>query len=224
MTVLYEDSSLIVCVKPAGVLSQPREGKEEESMISLLAAHFASAGEKAIPYPVHRLDRQTGGVMVFAKTKAAAAALSQAAGGDGMKKEYLAVTEGIPAEKEAALTDLLFFDRARDKSFVVTRARRGVHEARLSYATRATLPPCEERPPLALLAVRLYTGRTHQIRAQLASRRLPLYGDARYGARTRGGFGLFAASLSFPHPKDGKELCFSALPEGLPFSLFSLEE
>ena len=218
MTILYEDNTLIVCAKPFGMLSLPKEGGREESMLSALAAR----GEGTAPYPVHRLDRQTGGVMVFAKTKQAAAELSAAAAGDGLQKVYLAVTEGIPAEEEAQLCDLLYIDRTRDKSFVVTRKRRGVHEARLTYRLLATLPAADGQPPLSLLRVALQTGRTHQIRAQLAARRLPLYGDARYGAKTRGTLGLFAASLSFCHPQSGKEMTFTASPEAfLPFSRFS---
>ena len=221
MDVLYEDSSLIVCKKPAGMLSTPKEGSKEENLLSLFSAMFAARGKGEVAYPVHRLDRQTSGVMVFAKTKQAAAALSAAAAGDGMKKEYLAVTEGIPEKETEELCDLLFFDRARDKTFVVTRMRRGVHEATLSYRTLAALPATGNRPPLALLHVQLGTGRTHQIRAQLASRHLPLYGDARYGAKTRGNLGLFAYTLTLTHPQSGKQMCFEGLlDEALPFSLF----
>lgn len=223
MTVLYEDKWLIVCRKEPGVLSQPKEGAAGgDDMLSRLARLFEERGEATVPYPVHRLDRPTGGVMVFAKSAAAAASLSRAAAGDGMKKEYLAVTEGTPATESGELCDLLFFDRGKDKTYVVKRLRRGVHEARLSYETVAVRPAdalCAR--PLTLLRVRLGTGRTHQIRAQLAARHLPLYGDARYGAATRGPLGLFAASLSFPHPQDGRPLTFTAeVLQELPFSLF----
>lgn len=222
MTILYEDNDLIVTVKPAGLLSVPKEGKKEDSALDRLSALLAARAEAAVPHPVHRLDRQTGGLMVFAKHAAAAAALSAAVAADGMQKEYLAVLEGTPAERQGRLCDLLYFDRQRDKTYVVTRARRGVHEARLAYevlATRAGDGDCPQ--PLSLVRVRLETGRTHQIRAQFASRRLPLYGDARYGAKTRGSLGLFAAALSFPHPAHGKAMSFAATPEaGLPFSFF----
>jgi 23S rRNA pseudouridine1911/1915/1917 synthase len=163
--------------------------------------------------------------MVFAKNPKSAAALSASAAGGGMKKEYLAVVEGVPAQQAAKLHDLLFFDRQRDKTFVVDRMRRGVKEASLSYELVATRAPDESCPvALSLLRVRLESGRTHQIRAQFASRRLPLYGDARYGAKTRGELGLFAATLSFPHPKTRQALSFSATPPAaLPFSLFGGE-
>jgi 23S rRNA pseudouridine1911/1915/1917 synthase len=215
MTILYEDSELLVCVKPAGMLSVPKEGSREDSLLGRLGTLLSEKGEQP-PYPVHRLDRQTGGVMVFAKTKRAAAALSAAAAGDGMQKEYLAVLEGIPTAAEGRLCDLLYFDRQKDKTYVVTRARRGVHEARLTYTLLATKEADETCPfPRSLVRVRLETGRTHQIRAQFASRHLPLYGDARYGAKTRGSLGLFAASLSFVHPKDGRICRYETAPEGV---------
>lgn len=221
MRILYEDGEIVVCIKEAGVLSQPSAKGNEADMTALLAAHFEENGEPATPFVVHRLDRATSGVMVYAKTERAAARLSLAAAGEGMKKTYLAVTEGVPREAEGELTDLLFFDRARDKSFVVDRARRGVKEARLSYTLEKTVE--QDGRVLSLLRVTLGTGRTHQIRAQLASRRLPLYGDARYGAKTRGALGLFACSLTFPHPKTGKELTFSAEPSGTPFDFFATD-
>lgn len=224
MTILYEDAWLIVCQKEAGILSAPKEGKRiEPDMLSLLADLFASRKEKTSPYLIHRLDRPTGGIMVFAKDQKTAALLSHAATTGNLQKEYLAVVEGIPHETQGTLCDLLFFDRAKDKTYVVKRPRHGVKEARLSFktvATRATTT--EKEPSLSLLQIHLETGRTHQIRAQWASRQLPLFGDVRYGAATRGPLGLFAAALSFPHPHTGEALCFSAQsPDILPFSLFS---
>lgn len=218
MQVLYEDGDIIVCVKDAGVLSQASEKGKEADMTALLAAHFAENGEAATPHVVHRLDRGTGGVMVYAKTEKAAAALSADASGEGMKKTYLAVIEGKPAEPMGELTDLLFFDRQKDKTYVVNRARRGVKEARLSYEVKGST--VQDGRELTLVRVALHTGRTHQIRAQFASRRLPLYGDARYGAKTRGALGLFACSLTFSHPKTGEERTFSAEPVGAPFDFF----
>ena len=215
--ILYEDAAVVVAVKPAGILSAPAEGRRERSMPELLSPD-------APLFVVHRLDRPTAGVMVYAKTAAAAAAL-QATG--EMEKIYLAVVEGSPAEKSGTLVDLLFFDRGKDKTFVVKKPRRGVKEARLSYEVlENVLPPsepavCAPRPPLSLLRVTLDTGRTHQIRAQFASRRLPLAGDRRYGAKTGGNLGLLAWRLSFVHPTSGKKMTFEApFSEEEPFSLF----
>lgn len=198
--VLYRDPSLLVCVKPAGVLSQPAPG-EEESLLSLLGAQ-----EDCVLYPVHRLDRGVGGVMVCAKTSRAAAALSAAVQSRILEKIYLCVTRGRPQQPEAVLQDLLLHDRARNKSFVVTRKRSGVKEASLSYRV---LAQNEDR---TLLAVRLHTGRTHQIRVQFASRRLPLIGDGKYGGG-RGTLALWCASLDLRHPADGRPMAFFAPPE-----------
>jgi 23S rRNA pseudouridine1911/1915/1917 synthase len=221
--VLYEDAALLVTVKPSGMLSAQAEGKGEKSLPELLSPD-------APLFVVHRLDRPTAGVMVYAKT-AKAAAFLQTEG--EMEKTYLAVCEGVPEERAATLCDLLFFDRTKDKSYIVTRARRGVKEARLSYEVEQTvtrlsvgrgLAPAAlpaDGPPLTLLRVTLDTGRTHQIRAQFAHRGLPLCGDRRYGAKTNGTLGLFAHRLSFVHPTSGKRMTFEApMPDEGPFAAF----
>ncbi len=213
MRILFEDEHLIVCIKPAGVLSQ-NDDKGRESMISLLGGVF----------PVHRLDRETAGVMVFAKTERAAAAMSKLVQShEDFRKEYLAVLEGEPEQDEARLCDLLFHDVAKNKSFVVRKERRGVKRAELSYRVCDTVMTPEGRT-LTLVRVRLYTGRTHQIRVQFASRRLPLAGDRKYGASAdAGGLALFASGLSFCHPITKKELSFALLPESEgAFGLFDL--
>lgn len=219
MEILYEDRGLIVCKKPAGMLSQPAAGKGGEDMTALLAAHFAARGERATPHVVHRLDRATAGLMVYAKDPRTAAKLSTAAAGEAMQKVYLAVVEGTPDPAVGEMTDLLFFDRAKDKTYVVDRARRGVKEARLSYQVEETVTA--NGVTLSLVRISLGTGRTHQIRAQFAARRLSLYGDARYGAKTRGPLGLFAAALTFPHPRNERPMTFTAMPDGAPFDLFA---
>lgn len=194
---LFEDDALLVCVKPRGVLAAA-DASGAVSMASLLAPRAV--------YPVHRLDRDVTGVMVFAKTKAAAAWLS--GGKAALQKDYLAVTEGVPPQSEAELTDLLFHDRVRNKTYLVKRRRAGVKEARLAYRTLAELPGGR-----CLLLVHLFTGRTHQIRVQFGGRGLPLCGDRKYGAHSGGELALFAWRLAFVHP-DGTELCFT-LPEAL---------
>lgn len=200
LSVLYSDGEIAVAVKPAGVLSQSDE-KGRDSMLSYLKELLG--GEV---FPVHRLDRETAGVMVFARTSKAAAALSAALAEKRFVKEYLAVLTAEPKEKEGVLEDLLFFDRGKRKVFPVKRARRGVKDARLRYVLQ------ESREKLSLVKVYPETGRTHQIRVQFASRRMPLYGDRKYGG---GGdaLALFCSSLSFPHPISGELLTFSSSPE-----------
>lgn len=203
MMILIEDEYLAVCLKPAGVLSQSGDGND---MISLLNAHFAENGEKAEAFPVHRLDRETAGLMVYAKNAKSAAALSKQAEQNKIKKRYYAVVKGSPAEKSAVLKDLLFRDKQKNKTYVVNRMRKGVREASLEYEVMS------ENGGLSLVDILLHTGRTHQIRVQFSSRKMPLYGDGRYGGGG-GNLALFAHTLEFTHPNSGERLTFSAKPD-----------
>lgn len=198
--ILYQDQEIVVCIKPRNVLSQA--GKPgETSMPGLLKEQLGSE-----IYPVHRLDRQVGGVMVYAKTQASAAYFSREIQQGNLKKEYLAVVHGCPEADSGELNDLLLHDARKNKSYVVSRMRGGVKKARLSYAV---LRRVEDR---TLVQVRLFTGRTHQIRVQFASRKLPLIGDGRYGGGS-GELALWSVRLTFRYR--GKELCFTELPESL---------
>lgn len=213
MNILFEDRHIIIAVKPAGILSQQGDG---ENMIDIL-----SLGRGEI-FPIHRLDKNVGGVMVFAKTKSAAAKLSALVQQNGIKKEYLAVVRGIPEEKSAVLEDLLFKDSSKNKSFVVKRMRKGVKKASLEYDTLATVKDGEEN--LTLLKILLHTGRTHQIRVQFSSRKLPLLGDGRYGGKSgKCDVALWSHALTFTHPFTGENLHFDALPpDEYPWILYSL--
>lgn len=187
--ILYEDKHLLVCVKPRGVLSQS-DSHGNAAMPELLSAQCGG-----VFFPVHRLDREVAGVMVYARTKEAAAKLSQLVSDhDRFVKQYLAVVEGTPEEKNGVFEDLLFHDRFKNKTYVVDRMRGGVKAAKLFYEVLF------EKEGKSLVRVRLYTGRTHQIRVQFASRGLPLAGDRRYGAASDGAIALFSETLSFPHP------------------------
>ena len=161
IAILYEDRHLVVCVKPAGVLSQDAG---ENSLPGLLRAQLGTDYVGV----VHRLDREVGGVMVYAKTPGAAAALSRSVQERTLEKTYLAVLRGIPEASTGTLEDLLFHDQNRNKTYVVDRVRKGVRDARLDYKVLET---AGER---TLVRIRLHSGRTHQIRVQFASRRLPL--------------------------------------------------
>ena len=206
MEILFEDSAVIVCVKPQGVLSQS-DKNGGESMITRLREH--TGGEI---YPVHRLDKETGGVMVYAKTSAAASALSRDISERRFDKDYLALAHGTPEKESDTLCDLLFHDRAKNKSYVVKRERRGVKKAVLEYKLLEIKEIDGEK--YSLLSIKLHTGRTHQIRVQFAHRKMPLAGDKKYGAQD--GFsslGLWAYKLDFINPETHKNTEFTALPQ-----------
>lgn len=207
--ILYADAAVAVVVKPAGVLSQ---GDAEDAMPALLQKQLGGT-----IFPVHRLDQPTGGVMVYARTQDAAAKLSAQMQSEAFGKEYLAVLDGTPEPAEGELHDLLFFDRQKGKSYAVRRKRAGVKDARLAYRVLA------QAEGLTLVRVRLFTGRTHQIRVQFSSRGWPLTGDGKYGSRNnRCTPALWSAELHFAHPVTGETLTFrSQPPEAYPWTLFS---
>ena len=206
LTILYRDEAVAVCIKPAGADAQ-------RGMPALLQARCGGRF-----YCVHRLDRDVGGVMVYAASPAAAASLSRSVADGQLEKDYLAVCAGHPDPASGVLRDLLFPDAAKNKTYVVKRQHKGVKEALLQYET------LDRRGGVSLVRVRLLTGRTHQIRVQFASRGMPLLGDIKYGSRERvRGIALWSASLSFPHPLSGERLRFSAPPPiTVPWDRFSL--
>ncbi|MBQ8641672.1 MAG: RNA pseudouridine synthase [Clostridia bacterium] len=202
MKIYYKDRYLAVCRKEPGVLSE--HTPEGNGMPDLLAAELGLSPEQV--YVVHRLDRTTGGLMVFALDGKTAAHLSEEIREGRFEKTYLALAEGVTEGGE--MVDQLYFDRGRNQSFVVKK-RPGAREARLSYATVGVYPsPWPEAEKVSLCRVRLETGRTHQIRVQFASRKHPLAGDRKYGAKTRTkDCVLWSAMLAFRHP-DGRTLRF----------------
>ena len=201
LDLLYFDSDIAVCVKPAGVLS---EGDGKNSMPYLLSLELKERGIDASVFVVHRLDKETEGLTVFALNEASAAALSRSFQNGDAVKIYHALCVGVIEKDADILCDLLFYDRGRGKSFVVDRERKGVRKASLEYSV---LRRFSDR---TLLSVRLHTGRTHQIRVQFASRGHALCGDRRYGAPSEYGnkLCLCAVSLSFTHPRTKERMSF----------------
>ena len=188
MEILYSDKDLVVLVKPVGMDSE----------------HKVPAALGGEIYPIHRLDKNVGGVMVYAKTKTAAAALSKAVQEGTMVKEYVATVHGCPPET-GDWEDLLWKDSAKNKVFVVKRERKGVKKARLEYK-RLT------EGETSLVRIRLHTGRSHQIRVQFSSRGFPLVGDRKYGGKDNSPAPmLFSCKLTFPYGKQTVE--FEKLPD-----------
>lgn len=205
INVLFENKDLLAVEKPSGMLSEG-DGKD-----SVLTALFPAHGAL---FPVHRLDRETGGVLLLAKTSGAAARLSEAFRNREVKKEYLALLSSEPEEKEGGFCDLLFFDRSKNKVFPVKKERRGVKDARLRYKVEA------QKEGVTLVRVFPETGRTHQIRVQFASRRLPLLGDRKYGGKPASVFGLYCTRLQLPGEAGAAPLTVSATPSGELWDLF----
>lgn len=192
MEICYEDSRFVIAVKPVGLDSETEFPRALEAQ---LGGTF---------FPIHRLDKNVGGLMVYARTREAAAELSKAVQAGSMVKEYLAQVHGTVPET-GDWEDLLWKDSRKNKVFVVKRPRAGVREAKLSYKV---LVPGER----SLVRVHLYTGRSHQIRVQFASRGYPLVGDHKYGSRAKEEtIRLFSAGLKFPWK--GKEMAFTLEPD-----------
>lgn len=188
MKILFTDKEITVLVKPVGMDSEHEVPQ-------------ALGGEV---YPIHRLDKNAGGVMVYARTKAAAAVLSKAVQEGTVVKEYVAMVHGAPPQ-QGDWTDLLFKDSSKNKVFVVKKERRGVKQARLEFRRHSA-------GETSLVSIRLHTGRSHQIRVQFSSRGFPLVGDHKYGARDQATAPLlFSWRITFPWR--GKMLQFEALPD-----------
>lgn len=207
--IIYESKSYIVCEKPVGVLSEDAQNGEK-GMVALLSEKYGEI------HLLHRLDRNVAGVMVFARTKKAAADLSRDIQNGRFYKEYLAVLEGEPQEKSGIYKDLLFKDSAKNRSYVVDRMRRGVKDASLEYAVLAG----GER---SLVRVKLHTGRTHQIRVQFSHRKTPLCGDGKYGGRDKNcDVALHSYRITFFNPDSGEKTVYASLPDfgKYPWSLF----
>ena len=224
MNILYEDTALVVLDKPVGLTS-------EEGVPAALRQRWGRPD--AYVGVIHRLDTGVSGLMVYARTPGAAAALTKqvtesqqayaildgrAEAGPGAPaqpcflKTYRAVIAGGPDEQlppEGILRDYLFKDSRKGRVFPVSRPRKGVREAVLEYRIVQTAGEN------SLTEITLHTGRTHQIRVQFASRKHPLTGDGKYGSRVKGSIALQSCGLQFLHPETGKPMAFTLpLPEG----------
>ncbi len=221
MNVIYEDNHLLVVEKPYGVPSQADESGDAD-MQSLGKAYikekFAKPGNVYLGL-VHRLDRPTGGVMVFARTSKAAARLTAQIQSGAFEKTYLAVLTGKPPERAGTLKHYLVKDEAAHTARVSAKDAPGAKMAALEYETLA------QRDGLFLVRIRLITGRFHQIRAQMADVSASVYGDMKYGARQiKAPLALHAHQVCLDHPTTGTRMCFSSKPVRHPFTMFDIPD
>lgn len=212
MKILYEDKYMLVCEKPVGVESQI-SSKGKSDMPTLLADYRRERGEDAYIGVVHRLDTATGGAMIYSKREDMTGKLSALVQSEDYEKTYLAVVHGAPEETSGEMRDLLFHDKMKNKSFVCSKKRSGVKEAILKYRVIGTVERADG-DKMSLVEIKLVTGRTHQIRVQFASRKMPLVGDGKYGSRDNGATcALWSHKVRFTHPITKKTIECESRPE-----------
>lgn len=231
--ILYEDSQILVCVKPSGVPVQTKSMGTPD-MVSLLKSYLSLQRQKGVPYigVIHRLDQPVEGILVFAKSPGAAGKLNRQLTGGQFGKHYLTVVCGCPKMKEDTLTCYMKKDGRSNTSRVCEKQEADAKYAELSYRLIQSVSSPEETgmksfdvPLLSLLHVELRTGRHHQIRVQLADAKLPLWGDTKYNPAFAGRRGYFpvalcAYRLCFCHPETKKPMEYKITPEGPGFSPF----
>lgn len=247
--IIYEDQSVLVCRKPAGLATQTASGFQEDMVSELKNDLSRKTGEKN-PYLglVHRLDQPVEGLLVFGKTKSAAAELTKQLSDGRLHKQYIAVLEGVLQEREGTIVDYLKKDGRNNLSMVVSKGDNAAKRAELCYRLLAAHEGC------CLVQIEIATGRHHQIRVQMAHLGHPLRNDNKYGARAgqchdkagyigaphdsliwqsgfamqshftpKGGLALCAYILSFAHPASGKRMEFMVRPENPAFAAFAEE-
>lgn len=204
MELIYVDKDIVVCIKPARVLSTDEPGGLPDLIREALG------NPKADVRTVHRLDRVVSGLMVLARNAQAASELSRQVREDEFDKEYLAVVHGAPEDVAGTYRDLLLRNKPERKTYVVEEPGKGVQEAILDYQLLGT------KTDLSRVRIQLRTGRTHQIRAQFSSRGLPLVGDRKYSLlEDNCEIALWSHRIGFTHPKTGERMTFTKEPPNI---------
>lgn len=224
LNVLYEDNHLLIVEKPRNMLVQ-EDIEGDPDLLNLGKEYLVKKYNKpgaAFLGLVHRLDRPVGGVILFAKTSKAAARISNEIRLNRFERKYLTVVRGTPKDKNGKLTDFLLKDTQKNKSAVVHPATEGAKKAILRYNVLA-VNPAED---LSLLEVELETGRSHQIRVQLAHMGHPIYGDQKYGQKENKvgqQIALWASSISVKHPTKEEIVAITLKPPyEYPWNLFTI--
>ena len=222
LDVIYEDNHILVVVKPQNVPSQEDESLDE-NMVSLVKNYLKEKYQKpgnVYVGLVHRLDRPTGGVMVFAKTGKASARITEQLKSQEMKKTYLAVVNGVVKEDSKELVNYLKKNTRTNTVMVVPELTTDAKKAILNYQV------LERKDKVTLVAVRLKTGRSHQIRVQMKNIGHPIFGDVRYGGDilSKGhNLALWAYKLEFKHPITKEQMTFTVYPpkDLIPWKIFT---
>jgi len=212
LKVLFEDNHIIVVEKPVNVPSQGDKTGDID-MLTIIKKYikekYNKPGDVYLGL-VHRLDRPTGGVMVFARTSKSASRLSEQVRDKKMHKKYLCIVDGKMESQTGSMRDFLLKNEKNNISKVVKEGTKNAKEAVLDYE----VVKYNDQINMSVVKVDLHTGRHHQIRVQFASRGHSLSGDQKYGTRGRGKqLALWAYSLSFIHPTTKEELTFEDYPE-----------
>ena len=225
LKILYEDNQVVVAIKPQNIPSQADESGDKD-MLSLVKEYvkekYNKPGEAFIGL-VHRLDRPTGGVMVFARNSKSAKRLTEQFKNHTTEKIYYAVTTKVVREKSKTLVNYLEKNEKENIVKVVPMLSSGAKKAELTYRE------LENNGQMSLLEVKILTGRSHQIRVQLSTLGYPLYGDGKYGKNkdvATKNLGLWAGKLSFIHPTTKEKMVFMACPdtEKEPWKNFRMEK
>ena len=223
LIILHEDNHVIVVLKPQNIPSCEDESKDRDMLTIIkdyIKVKYDKPGNVYLGL-VHRLDRPTGGVMVFAKSSKAAARLSEQIKNGDFEKRYFAVLVGTPKEEKATLTHYMKKNAINNMVYICPPTVSGAKFAELEYSL------VEKTESLSLVDVRLHTGRSHQIRVQMNAIGTPIYGDMRYGGEkaVKGNLALWAYYLSFTHPVSKERMVFRVQPpkDRSPWTSFNTE-
>lgn len=222
LKILYEDNHIIVVLKPQNIPTQEDESKDMD-MLNMVKNYIKEKYQKpgnVYVGLVHRLDRPTGGVMVFAKTSKAASRLGEQIKNGDMSKKYLAVVDGVPKLKSGKLVNYLLKNEKTNTVNAVPQSTQGAKYAELAYNT------LDSENGMSLVDIDLYTGRSHQIRVQFKYIGCPVFGDAKYGKKSVGNkLALWSYYLKFTHPVTKNSMVFKVYPpvEELPWKNFKIE-
>lgn len=228
--ILYEDDVMLACVKPCGVPSQGDKSNDEDMITIIKNYLFDKSDSDEEPYvaAIHRLDRPVGGVMIFAKTPEVAAKLSDQVQDGSMVKYYQAVLTGELPDFEGEIVDYLARDPKTNTTRVVKKGDKGAKRAMLYYEVLDVFETSEG--VLSYVLIELVTGRHHQIRAQMASRKCGVWGDTKYNPLFKNmknkyrQIGLYSSRIELEHPITGEPMVFKHEPEGEAFDVIEMDE